>query len=81
MSTQNLCYLPRLMIKCSLHYNSTLRYIANKVVCCACGGYRCIDEAGVVDVIGIVFAIIGGKEGERETDCRVCPGLTKCDRM
>ena len=32
---------------------------------------RCIDEAGVVDVIGIVFAIIGGKEGERETGGRV----------
>ena len=58
-----------------------IRYITKKVTCCAYGGYRCVDKAGEVDVIGIVFAIIGGKEGERETDGRVCPGLTKCDRM
>jgi hypothetical protein len=30
-----------------------------------------MDEAGAVEVIGIVFANIGGKEGERETDGRV----------
>lgn len=69
------------MIRYSLHYYSTLGYIANKDICCACDGYRCIDEAGAVDVIVIVFAIIGGKEGGWETDGRVRSGLTKCDRM
>lgn len=48
-----------------------IRYIANKLICCACGGCRCVDSAGEVDVIGIVFAIIGGREGERKTDVRV----------
>jgi hypothetical protein len=36
-----------------------IRCITNKVLCRACGGYRCVDRAGEVDAIGIVFAIIG----------------------